>query len=70
MQPTLASNFVENKNRALAFQAKHDISFAGSRASFERTAGVEFLLEPMAPPPSCTLVKKLNAIKLKRLVIF
>ena len=70
MQITLASIFVEDQDRALAFytsvlgfQKKHDIPMGQFRwltvTSPEGAAGVELVLEPMAFPPAVTFQKEL-----------
>lgn len=70
MQITLASIFVEDQDRALAFytsvlgfQKKHDIPMGQFRwltvTSPEGAAGVELVLEPMAFPPARTFQKAL-----------
>ncbi|MEZ5652782.1 MAG: VOC family protein [Burkholderiaceae bacterium] len=70
MQITLASIFVEDQERALAFytsilgfQKKHDIPMGQFRwltvTSPEGAAGVELVLEPMAFPPARTFQKAL-----------
>jgi predicted enzyme related to lactoylglutathione lyase len=70
MQITLASIFVEDQDRALAFysqvigfEKKHDIPMGEFRwltvCSPEGAAGVELVLEPMAFPPARTYQKAL-----------
>ena len=70
MQITLASIFVEDQERALAFystvlgfEKKHDIPMGEFRwltlISPEGAAGVELVLEPMAFPPARTFQKAL-----------
>lgn len=70
MQITLASLFVEDQSRALAFytsvlgfQKKHDIPMGEYRwltvTSPEGVAGVELVLEPMAFAPARTFQKAL-----------
>lgn len=70
MQITLASIFVEDQDRALAFytkvlgfETKHDIPMGEFRwltvTSPEGVAGVELVLEPMAFPPARTFQKAL-----------
>ncbi|TFZ07658.1 VOC family protein [Ramlibacter humi] len=70
MQITLASLFVEDQDRALAFytgivgfEKKHDIPMGTFRwltvVSPEGAAGVELVLEPMAFPPARTFQKAL-----------
>jgi predicted enzyme related to lactoylglutathione lyase len=70
MQITLASIFVEDQDRALAFytkvigfEQKHDIPMGTFRwitvTSPEGAAGVELVLEPMAFPPAKTYQKAL-----------
>lgn len=70
MQITLASIFVEDQVRALAFyskvigfEKKHDIPMGEFRwltvCSPEGAAGVELVLEPMAFPPARTYQKAL-----------
>ena len=70
MQITLASIFVEDQDRALAFytsvlgfQKKHDIPMGQFRwltvSSPEGASGVELVLEPMAFPPARTYQKAL-----------
>lgn len=70
MQITLASIFVEDQDRALAFytsvlgfQKKHDIPMGEFRwltvSSPEGVIGVELVLEPMAFPPARTFQKAL-----------
>ncbi len=70
MQITLASVFVEDQDRALAFytkvlgfEMKHDIPMGQFRwltvSSPEGIAGVELVLEPTAFPPAHTFQKAL-----------
>src|SRR5258705_11089423 len=70
MQITLASIFVEDQDRALAFytkivgfEKKHDIPMGQFRwltvCSPEGATGVELVLEPMAFPPARTYQKAL-----------
>ncbi|HVY05540.1 MAG TPA: VOC family protein [Burkholderiales bacterium] len=70
MKITLASIFVEDQDRALAFytsvigfRKKHDIPMGQFRwltvTSPEGVAGVELVLEPMAFPPARTFQKAL-----------
>lgn len=72
MQITLASIFVDDQDRALAFytkvigfEKKHDIPMGAFRwltvTSPEGAAGVELVLEPMAFPPARTFQKALFA---------